>query len=53
MTQTQVQKMRNIIKYAIFLKFSRNVLFDKIFRPFDIRLDFQLNRTYYKGKHHS
>ena len=36
--------MRNIIKYAIFLKFSRNVLFDKIFRPFDIRLDFQLNQ---------
>ena len=34
--------MFNMTKYVIFLYFSRNVLFDKIFRPFDIRLDFQL-----------
>ena len=35
-------KMCKIIKYAIFLKFSRNAQFDKFFHPFDIRLDFQL-----------
>ena len=37
-------KFKKCATYAIFLKFSRKVLFDKIFRPFDIRLDFQLNQ---------